>query len=574
MNIVLVFFALLLSCFTVLRTPVSAKYDPGSVPNNKYGVHIADPNDIGEVASLVNSGGGDWGYVTLVIQEDNRNRDKWQRVFDIMRKDRLIPIVRIATHITGDSWAKPYADAHTDWARFLNELNWPIENRYVVIYNEPNHANEWAKSLDPEDYARTFVRHAKALRESNEDFFILPAGLDVSAASDGKSLDAAVYLRRMVNTEPGIFDYMDGWTSHSYPNPGFSGSPYGTGRGTLRSYQWELSQLKQHGLTKDLPVFITETGWVHRSGVGVLANLLSPERVGENLKIASQSVWQDKSIVAITPFVFSYQGLPFDHFSWKKLGSSDFYPHYFSYQEIQKSAGIPFQREKYTLDKNLIPESLVAGSVYTVSALVKNEGQGILTHRDGRYSIELVTAEPFTIIMDPLPDMEPGQFGTLTVHIITPNEPGETYDYALDVVTENQRITLETGTIAIVPPPGIDLSVQLGWRKDNDVDSATVLVYNHHTLLHKVEGVVFRNGTAQIDNLHNIIPGETYRVVVLVPYYLPRQKITQLFKETTVVAVPRMYPLDFDLDGRLNPGDLISAIRLPPNFVASLFSGR
>src|SRR3989338_2024841 len=54
---------------------------------------------------------------------------------------------------------------------------------------------------------------------------------------------------------------LSGLASHSYPNPGFSGVPYGFGRGTVRTYQWELDLLKQLGV-KDMPVFITETGWV------------------------------------------------------------------------------------------------------------------------------------------------------------------------------------------------------------------------------------------------------------------------------------------------------------------------
>ena len=30
-----------------------------------------------------------------------------------------------------------------DFANFLNQLPWPVNNRYVIIYNEPNQENEW-----------------------------------------------------------------------------------------------------------------------------------------------------------------------------------------------------------------------------------------------------------------------------------------------------------------------------------------------------------------------------------------------------------------------------------------------
>ncbi len=40
-------------------------------------MHIVDTNDkdLDAVAKLVNSGSGDWGYVTLVIQKGERNSD-------------------------------------------------------------------------------------------------------------------------------------------------------------------------------------------------------------------------------------------------------------------------------------------------------------------------------------------------------------------------------------------------------------------------------------------------------------------------------------------------------------------
>jgi len=551
---------------------VFAKYDPLSVPNNKYGIHIVDPNDVADAAKLVNSTGGDWGYVTLVIQDDDRDRGKWQRVFNEMRSLRLIPIVRLATHIDGNAWKQPYKDAASDWATFLNALNWPIENRYVAIYNEPNHANEWGRSIDPEEYAHALRVHASALHEASGDFFVLPAGLDVSAASDGQSLDAAVYLTRMLRAEPALFDHLDGWTSHSYPNPEFSGSPYALGRGTLRSFLWERSLLRELGITKSLPVFITETGWVHAEGMTYNSSLLSSERVGVNFALAALGVWRDPTIVAITPFVLNYQGLPFDHFSWRRLQSKDFYPQYGDYQQISKTAGEPLQREKYILDHNIIPDSLVAGSTYVLSSLVKNDGQAVMSEKDG-YTVTFVTEPKFFAVHDPLPIMEPGQYGTLTLHIETPNLPGD-YPYRVEVRHWGRSVIIESGTLKLVPPPSVTLNVQLGWRTNNDISNATVLVYDNLTLIHKVVGLSLENGKATIRDLRNVMPGQKYRIVVLVPYYLPRQKISELNADTTTISVPRFYPLDFDHDGALSPKDVIALLKLQPHFIRSLFVGQ
>jgi len=560
----------LLGLVFLFPSVIYARFDPFSVPNNKYGIHVVDPNDIPETSALVNSAGGDWGYVTLVIQEDDRNREKWQSAFNQMRSRHLIPIVRLATHIDGDSWTKPYNGSANDWARFLDSLNWPIENRYVVLFNEPNHANEWGKSIDPEDYAKTLVQYARVLHETSEDFFVLPAGLDVSAASDGRSLDAQTYLSRMLRTEPKLLSLIDGWTSHSYPNPAFSGSPFATGRGSLRSYQWELATLRNLGLNRTLPVFITETGWVHADGVSRIGSNMSPERVAENYRIAASAVWPDSLIVAVTPFVYNYQGLPFDHFSWKKLGSNTFYPQYFTYKDIPKLSGRPVQREKFTLDTSLFPNALVAGSTYTVSSLMKNEGQGIYTERDKEYRIEFVTTPRMPTVTDPIPDMEPGQFGTLTMHVETPNLPGD-YPYKVEVVRGEKRILVEEGKITLVPPPSLDLSVQLGWRTENTALNATVLIYDHNTLIHKFQGIEIRNGKGVVTGLRNVVPDSLYRVVVLVPYYLPRQRVIRLGAETTAIRLARMLPLDFDQDGALTFKDAFSAFKLQPNFVRSLF---
>ncbi len=558
--------------FLFCVVPAQAKYDPFTVANNRFGIHVVDPNDLSDAATLINSNKGDWGYVTLVIQEDDRDVGKWQRLFNQMRALHLIPLVRLATHIDGDAWTKPYKDSHNDWAKFLNSLNWPIENRYVIIFNEPNHANEWGRTLNPEEYAHTLVSYAKALKRESEDFFVLPAGLDVSASSDGRSLDAASFITRMFAAEPRLLDHLDGWTSHSYPNPAFSGSVFATGRGSLRSYQWELQFLRQFDAAKKLPVFITETGWVHSEGVQHVSGYYSASQVAANYAIAATQIWQDPVIAAVTPFVFNYQGLPFDHFSWKKLGSNDYYPQFGVYQNIEKLAGQPFQRERYTLDKPVIPSSLVAGSTYVLSALVKNEGQGIFSEQQGDYSIEFHSSPSFLMVYEPLPVIEPGQYGSLNLHIETPNTPGS-YQYELVIRHYGRSTVIESGKLTLVPPPSISVSVQLGWRSDNNTSNATVLVYDHLALIHKVQGVVVKDGKSTISELRNVVPGNKYRVVVLVPFYLPRQSITELQSHVTPVTLPRLYPVDFNQDGAMSTSDFFALLKLQPNFIASLFIG-
>lgn len=154
----------------LLTRPVGAVYDPLRVPNNTHGIHVADPNDIPKVKELVNSSGGSWGYVTLVIPENQRNPDIWQPIFTKMKRDRLIPIVRLATRVEGSAWIKPSLTDANVWASFLNALPWPTKNRYVVIFNEPNHAKEWGGQISPNEYADTLVAFSRALKEKSTDF--------------------------------------------------------------------------------------------------------------------------------------------------------------------------------------------------------------------------------------------------------------------------------------------------------------------------------------------------------------------------------------------------------------------
>lgn len=547
----------------LFATPVHAVYDPNSVPNNRYGIHIVETKDLPELGTLINSGGGDWGYVTMVLSDNDRDHGRWQTIFNQMRRLHLIPIIRLATHTEGQNWVKPQKDRFYEIVKLLNSLNWPTANRYVVLYNEPNHANEWGGTTDPEDYAETFVEFAQQLHTANEDFFILPAGLDASSGNDGTAMDEIQFLQRMIAAKPEILSLMDGWTSHSYPNPGFSGSPYARGRGTLSTFDWELSFLTTLGLTKELPVFITETGWEHAEGKSIIPSLLSSDQVGSYMQTASGSVWTDPRIAAITPFIYNYQDVPFDHFSWRRMGDNGYYPQYGAYLSIEKVRGEPKQHESYTLKSDLIPPKLIAGSSYTLSAMIENTGQGILAG-DDRYAITLTSDDRHPdVFVDPLPYLEPQEQGRVTVHIQTPLQTG-TMTLALSLTHNDTVIPLQTRTIELVPPPSVTIRAHLGWRARSDATGVSVLVYDNDTLLQKFTGLTMKGGEVVADRLTTIIPGAPYRVVTLVPGYLPRQVIGALGAGDTTVYPFRFLPLDFNGDGTFTAADLKTLVTMAP----------
>jgi len=325
--VILLLFALL---FVV--SGVEAKYDPVITSNNKVGIHILNESDISEAAALVNSNGGAWGYVTLVIREDERDVGRWESFFNQLKAKRLIPIVRLATKMENGNWAKPGEDSPQAWKSFLDKLPWPVPNRYVVVFNEPNHKGEWGGELDPGEYALVLESF---IEEFNDDYFVLPAGLDLAAPNSASTMNSIEYMEMMNNEVPGIFERIDGWTSHSYPNPGFSGSPYATGKTSIKGYEWELAYLQTKFGVENLPVFITETGWAR-------SDWLTPEIVAEYYDTAFGQIWTDPQIIAVTPFLLRYDDAQFSKFAFAvaKVEAS-YYPQYDTVMRIPKKNGHP-----------------------------------------------------------------------------------------------------------------------------------------------------------------------------------------------------------------------------------------
>lgn len=385
---------LLFLLFFVFASKALAVYDPVSVPNNRFGIHIIDPVDLEDAAKLVNSSAGDWGYVTLVITQTQRDSKRWQQVFDRARRLHLIPIVRIATQPLGDIWEKPSSGDIEGWVSFFNSLNWVTQNRYVVIGNEPNHAKEWGGEINPEEYAGYLDEFASKLKGASSDYYVLPSGFDASAGNSKETMDEVAFLRKMFTAKPELFANIDGWASHSYPNPAFSGPENGFGRGSVRSYDWELSVLRGLGVSKELPVFITETGWAHNGNT---------DKLGQKFTFAFANAWSDKRVVAVTPFVLSYSEAPFATFSWKSK-EGNYYGFYSDVQKLAKTKGEPLQQDKGAIIAVFVSPIHIVDSSFTGVALVKNDGQAIWSRDELALALDGVSAlktEPSFVFLEP-----------------------------------------------------------------------------------------------------------------------------------------------------------------------------
>ncbi len=300
------------------------------VKNNKFGIYIyAEIADFFESAqNLVNSNGGDWGYALIPYNVGDNDYSKWSNAFERLRNKHLIPIIQLNA-VNPDKYKEQTEDA----ADFLNEFVWPIKQRYISVYNEPNDAKFWYGKVRPSEYARILDYTIETFKDVNHDFFILNGALNVSASASAESMDAFDFMREMKREIPDIFDKLDGWASHSYPQPNFSGSPYTLGRLGIQAYESELAFLANSlGVIKKLPVFITETGWAHAEGESYNPSYLPIQ--------AYSDIWlKDDRVMAVIPFTIWYQP-PFDHFSWLNRDRAP-YAHYLAVKDMKKIEGTP-----------------------------------------------------------------------------------------------------------------------------------------------------------------------------------------------------------------------------------------
>jgi uncharacterized protein len=286
-------------CLFIGVPTVKAIVDPLSVPNNRVGIHILDTSEVSEAAKLVNSSGGDWGYVTIPIRSDDRDVAKWTQFFKDSQKYHLIPIIRLATYISKDTWVAPTSYDLVDFANFLNQMPWPTKNRYIVLFNEPNHATEWGGVLAPENYARLLVDAQEIFKSRSSDFFLISAGLDMSAPNTTTSMDAFEFYRQMTTEVPNWYSSINGLSVHAYPNPGFSASPFSATRYGISSFVFEEKYLSRLGISGK-PIFITETGTTNSGGFYLPA---------------FNEVWTNENIIAITPFLLFAGAGSFSNFS-------------------------------------------------------------------------------------------------------------------------------------------------------------------------------------------------------------------------------------------------------------------
>lgn len=527
--------------------------------NNKFGIHLAQPTDedIVRASNLVNSNGGAWGYVTLVIHEDDKNLEKWQSIFEKLRENRIIPIIRLATKPQGSNWERPDKEDVEDWLIFLNNLHWVVKNRYIILFNEPNHATEWGGGVDAKNFATIVATFAAKLKESNKDYFIMMGGLDLSAPSQRPRYEDAEIFFKDVVSEIGSDTFnqiFDGLSSHSYPNPEFSSSPQKVGRKSIVGYEWELSLLRELGI-KNLPVFITETGWN--------GDLISRFKIAEYFSYAYRNIWlPDDRVFAVTPFILNYQAEPFLKFSWIKKDSGEPYPEYITVSNLSKKEGVPEIEDSGDLIFQF-PEAIVEDSVHNFKFEISNTGQGIWS-RENSYDFIIQTSKDIEFAIGEVGEIKPFSKKIIEAYIKT-GSVSKNESLAIQLVRGDKVVlSSKPHNFEVVPVPDLSIKASLISFRDNVSEVFEVQIFDsQEELIYRNKAVRLSQGVGVIEDIGKVVLNDRYRIVLMKNGFLPRQVFVSFKKEGNFAYFEPMLPFDPSGDGTLNVNDLVYLVKKP-----------
>lgn len=298
-----------LSLFISLFIFIETTHFVEAADASKLGIHILNTSELAPAEQLLSvDGSNEWRYVTIPYTlADVEKPEQWQDFFDEAHEKKITPLVRLATKMEDGGWTVPSRYDAVQLVTGLSKLDWHADKKHIIVFNEVNHAKEWGGSIDPKHYAEVLEFVSNWARTENKNFVVLPAALDLAAPNGSETREAFAYLNEMHRANPDIFEYIDAWNSHSYPNPAFSSSPQRTGKNSLRGFQHELAYLKTK-TSEEFDVYITETGWED--------NAATSKWLSSYYNYAMQHIWSDPQVKAVTPFVLKGSPGPFEGFSF------------------------------------------------------------------------------------------------------------------------------------------------------------------------------------------------------------------------------------------------------------------
>jgi hypothetical protein len=204
------------------------------------------------------------------------------------RSVRVQPIVRVATRFDVDTgvWDRPNDQDPARWRARFEQVTFPNRTVWIVPANEPNLGREWGGTVDVPSFV-SYMNTFMAVFADSDRFEVVNAPLNLSNPHQlPKMQDAFDFLAEMMALDGSIFERLPAWATNSYKVDGF-----GEGvRFTHRGYELELEVIG-----REMPVIITETGWLNRRSDEDIARVY----------IQAYNDWQaDYRVIAATPLIW------------------------------------------------------------------------------------------------------------------------------------------------------------------------------------------------------------------------------------------------------------------------------
>ncbi len=317
-----------------LLLPVARAATAESVPggdgrNNPIGINLirwTENQYLWAAADLVNSSGGDWGYVTITLIDDDRQSPyRLQRILEQCAHRHLTPIIRVATRfdVTTETWSRPQWNDPFLWRELFNSVTWPTTLKYIVVGNEPNLGREWGGEVDPAGYARYLEKWLDVFAD-DPTYRIFNGALDASNDTlMPERMDEFEFIDAMREAAPGLVDRLHGWAAN----------PYHFWWGTEPRFTYKAYEVELEYIGRDMPVIVME---FHAFEID------EPQMVAEYYAEAYEHWLADPRIIAITPFFWNPEADRFWMYRVNSDGSvAEASPTYTWLRSLPKQAGSP-----------------------------------------------------------------------------------------------------------------------------------------------------------------------------------------------------------------------------------------
>ena len=134
----------------------------------------------------------------------------------------------------------------------------------------------------------------------------------------------------------------------------------------------------------------------------------------------------------------------------------------------------------------------------------------------------------------------------------------------ISLIKNNQTVSQVDWNLEIIPEINIKLVAKLLFKRKTEGQDFKFLIYNQkEEVVFGVNRFPIKNGETEIKGVKNVIAGNEYRLVLIKPFYLPRQTFLIIQEKDNQASFKILLPFDFDQDGRFSWGDIWTLIKKP-----------